>query len=137
MIHFEEPARRHVRVEIVPMIDVMMFLLVFFVLLSINVIPSRGLRADLPQSNAPSKTEPKPPVIVTLAHDGSLQVGETPVTTAAVASEIHHQAHGESDPNVVVKGDSGASVQQMVDVMDALRVGGIARVSIATRAKGN
>jgi biopolymer transport protein ExbD len=137
MIHFEEPAKRHARVEIIPMIDVMMFLLVFFVLLSINVIPSRGLKADLPQSSAPVNTEPKPPIIVTLARDGALQVGDAHVSTATVAQEIRKQAHGDADLNVVIKGDAGASVQQMVDVMDALREGGIAKVSVATRVKGN
>jgi biopolymer transport protein ExbD len=136
MIHFEDTPKRHARIEIVPMIDVMMFLLVFFVLLSINVIPSRGLKAELPQSNAAIQKMPAPPIIVTLAHDGALQVGEARVTDATLVAEIRRQAKGDDTPLVVVKGDAQATVQQMVAVMDALQAGGIAKVSIATRAKG-
>jgi len=43
-------ARKSVRIEIIPMIDVMMFLLVFFVLISINVLPALGLKVALPHS---------------------------------------------------------------------------------------
>ena len=44
------------RIEIIPMIDVMMFLLVFFVLISINVIPALGLKTTLPNSKAPENS---------------------------------------------------------------------------------
>lgn len=39
---------KSVRIEIIPMIDVMMFLLVFFVLISIHVLPALGLKVALP-----------------------------------------------------------------------------------------
>ncbi len=119
------------------MIDVMMFLLVFFVLLSINVIPSRGLKANLPQSNAAIQKTPVPPIIVTLAHDGALEVGDVRATEASLVAEIRRQAKGDDAPLVVIKGDAQATVQQMVTVMDALQAGGIVKVSIATRAKGS
>ncbi|MEI6469787.1 MAG: biopolymer transporter ExbD, partial [Betaproteobacteria bacterium] len=41
---FPDFAVKKARIEVIPMIDVMMFLLVFFVLISINVIPAGGLK---------------------------------------------------------------------------------------------
>jgi biopolymer transport protein ExbD len=45
-----QPKRKYARIEIIPMIDVMMFLLVFYVLISINVLPALGLKVALPHS---------------------------------------------------------------------------------------
>lgn len=44
----EDETPKKARIEIIPMIDVMMFLLVFFVLISLNVIPALGIKTSLP-----------------------------------------------------------------------------------------
>ena len=74
MIAFDEPKKRHARIEIIPMIDVMMFLLVFFVLISLNVIPSQGLNTDLPQSKTAARQVADHPIVVTIGPEGQLQV---------------------------------------------------------------
>jgi biopolymer transport protein ExbD len=45
---------KHTKIEIIPMIDTMFFLLVFFVLASLNIIDLRGLNLDLPPAAPPS-----------------------------------------------------------------------------------
>ena len=54
------------RIEIIPMIDVMMFLLVFFVLISLNVIPAQGLRTSLPRSGQSEKLSLHKRAVITL-----------------------------------------------------------------------
>ena len=53
MLIWQDQPRRKARIEIIPMIDVMMFLLVFFVLISMNVIPATGIKTQLPGSTQP------------------------------------------------------------------------------------
>ncbi|MFY8082051.1 MAG: biopolymer transporter ExbD, partial [Limnohabitans sp.] len=48
MRHWQQTQRKKARIEIIPMIDVMMFLLVFFVLISVNVIPALGIKTQQP-----------------------------------------------------------------------------------------
>ena len=55
MRNWPERKRSRARIEIIPMIDVMMFLLVFFVLISTNVLPALGLRVALPHAAAPDQ----------------------------------------------------------------------------------
>ena len=50
MRRWQDTPPKKARIEIIPMIDVMMFLLVFFVLISLNVIPAQGLKTSLPKS---------------------------------------------------------------------------------------
>ena len=59
-------ARKRSRIEVIPMIDVMMFLLVFFVLISLNALPALGLRVALPYSSKPAHLEMTRRVTLTL-----------------------------------------------------------------------
>ena len=54
MLLWQDEPRKKARIEIVPMIDVMMFLLVFFVLISLHVIPALGIKTQLPTSSQPT-----------------------------------------------------------------------------------
>ena len=51
MRQWQQTQRKKARIEIIPMIDVMMFLLVFFVLISVNVIPALGIKTEQPNSS--------------------------------------------------------------------------------------
>ena len=135
MIHFEDPPKRHARIEIIPMIDVMMFLLVFFVLLSINVIPSRGLSTTLPQSSSAAQVNPEKPVVVTITRDGALQVDGADTTLEALGARVKEKAGDVEKAQVTLKTDEGTLMQRVVDVMDALKAASISKISIATRAK--
>lgn len=135
MIHFDSPPKRHARIEIIPMIDVMMFLLVFFVLISINVIPSFGVATNLPSSSTTAKVSLDQPVIVTISKEGRIQVNGHEVEASGVAAQVKELAKGSGEPQVIIKTDGEAVMQQVVDVMDRLRTGGVSKVSIATRAR--
>ena len=70
MRRFPNQPRKRTRIEIIPMIDVMMFLLVFFVLISINVIPALGLKMKLPQSSQAREDHPPKRVILGISAQG-------------------------------------------------------------------
>ncbi|VVE90040.1 ExbD/TolR family protein [Pandoraea bronchicola] len=135
MIHFEDPPKRHARIEIIPMIDVMMFLLVFFVLLSINVIPSRGLSTTLPQSSSAAQVNPDKPVVVTITRDGALQVDGADTTLEALGARVKEKAGDVEKAQVTLKTDEGTLMQRVIDVMDVLKAASVSKLSIATRAK--
>lgn len=137
MIHFEDPPKRHARIEIIPMIDVMMFLLVFFVLLSINVIPSRGLSTTLPQSSSAAQVNPEKPVVVTITRDGALQVDGVDTTLETLGARVKEKAGDVEKAQVTLKTDEGTLMQRVIDVMDALKAASISKISIATRAKSS
>ena len=73
----EEEAPKKARIEIIPMIDVMMFLLVFFVLISLNVIPALGIKTSLPGSAQPEKLQVSKHAVVTIAPAGQVQLDGT------------------------------------------------------------
>lgn len=135
MIQFEETKKRHSRIEIIPMIDVMMFLLVFFVLISINVIPASGLATVLPGASHAEHLNPDKPVIITFTRQEQLQVNGEDCRLAELVEKVRRAARGNDNPQVTLRSDAEASMQQLVDIMDILRQGQIQHVSIATRPR--
>jgi biopolymer transport protein ExbD len=129
----EEPPRK-ARIEIIPMIDVMMFLLVFFVLISLNVIPALGIKTSLPGSAQPEKLTVRKHAVVTVARTGEVQVDGSSYSLAGLSS-ILTQMKSSGDIDVVINSDKDVSVQQLVDVMDAIKSSGINSIAIASSRK--
>ncbi|MFA6971117.1 MAG: biopolymer transporter ExbD [Gallionella sp.] len=129
----EEPPRK-ARIEIIPMIDVMMFLLVFFVLISLNVIPALGIKTSLPGSTQPEKLTVRKHAVVTVAKSGEVQLDGSGYSLAGLSSALTQmKSAGEID--VVINSDKEVSVQQLVDVMDSIKSSGITSIAIASSRK--
>jgi biopolymer transport protein ExbD len=129
----EEPPRK-ARIEIIPMIDVMMFLLVFFVLISLNVIPALGIKTNLPGSAQAEKLQVRKHAVVTVAKSGQLQLDGSDYSLSGLTSALQQlKAGGEVD--VVINSDKDVSVQQLVDVMDSIKSSGITAIAIASAKK--
>ena len=126
------PVRRRARIEIIPMIDVMMFLLVFFVLISLNALPALGLRVALPYSSNPAHLEVTRRVTVTLTADGDIYVDGEKSTLEQVTERLHALAH-DAKLTVIISGDRNARLQPLVSVLAALKRAGIVSATIITR----
>jgi biopolymer transport protein ExbD len=70
---------RKARIEIIPMIDIMLFLLVFFAMLTLRMIPSSGHVTKLPTSST-ATVIPHPKLLVEISKDGSLLVENNTLT---------------------------------------------------------
>jgi biopolymer transport protein ExbD len=137
MLHFDDIPPRKARIEIIPMIDVMMFLLIFFVLISLNVIPAFGLKTALPDSSTAQRAvTPKLPIVVTLQADGGLAVDGKAVAARDLPAQV--QAMHRKDPasRFIVNADLAVRWQSVVEVMDALRSQGIEQITFATKKVG-
>jgi biopolymer transport protein ExbD len=122
----EEEAPKKARIEIIPMIDVMMFLLVFFVLISLNVIPALGIKTSLPGSAQHA--------VVTIAPAGQVQLDGTDYSLEGLTSALK-QLKAAGDVDVVINSDKDVSVQQLVDVMDGIKSSGITAIAISSKKK--
>lgn len=117
------------RIEIVPMIDIMLFLLVFFIMVAMKMIPSSGLVGHLPSSTT-SQALPSVKVLVEIHPDG-LIVDQVPMSPEALSAKLKQVA---SDKTVVtIAGAATASLQQLAQVMDICHQNGITQIGLATQ----
>jgi len=137
MKRFAETTRKKSRIEIIPMIDVMMFLLVFFVLISLNVIPAIGLKTKLPTSTSATQENPPKRIIVTLLRDGTIQAdGQSLVSLDELTKVINlKKQEYANNYTVVIQGDEAASMQSLIDVMDILKKNNVESMTISAKRK--
>jgi biopolymer transport protein ExbD len=124
--------RKTPRIEIIPMIDVMMFLLVFFVLISLNPLPALGLKVALPFSSSAAHLEVPKRVTLTLTADGDLYLDGQKSDIQSLESQLRALAQ-DSKLTVIIAGDRDARLQLLVSVLDVLKAAGIGSASIVAR----
>jgi biopolymer transport protein ExbD len=125
-------ARKSARIEIIPMIDVMMFLLVFFVLISLNALPALGLRVALPTAANPTQLEIIRRVTLTLTADGQVYLDGESISFEGITERLRALAQ-DSKLTVIISGDKNARLQPLVDVLDALKRAGIVSATVIAR----
>jgi len=121
------------RVEVIPMIDIMMFLLVFFIVISLKMIAGTGLDMELPGS---ATTQELKTSTITV---GVTKTGATVVEGKTLAPEALKErliALKKTQPvEVVLAGDKDVPLQMLIQVMDTVRGAGITTVGIAAKAE--
>ncbi len=106
---------RRGRIEIIPMVDVMFFLLVTFMLASLSMQRLNSLPVNLPQGEAAPLQAPQA-VTLTIARDGGISVDKIPVTLDTMASILKAKLKNGED-TVIVSADKLAPQGQVVQAM--------------------
>ena len=133
MRSWEETKKRKARIEIIPMIDVMMFLLVFFVLISLNVIPALGLKTQLPGASNSQELKPQNKAVITIGLKEVSQVDGKNIELDGLAAALNKAKKGSEKLNIIINSDRDVEVQRLVEVIDNLKQNGFESVAIATR----
>ncbi len=120
---------RRARIEIIPMIDIMLFLLVFFAMLMLKMIPTSGQMTRLPTSST-AELLPAPKLLVELAEDGAIRVDHAPIGLQELTARL--QTMG-SKTAVTITGSQEVGLQKVMKVLDAVKAAGVSQVSIAAR----
>ena len=120
------------RVEVIPMIDIMMFLLVFFVVISIRMIAGSGIAMELPGSKSTHEIKTST-LTIGVSKDGKSVVEGKTVTPDELAARLAVLTK-EQKIDVIIAGDKDASLQTLIGVMDTVRGAGITSVGIAAKA---
>ena len=124
--------RKAPRIEIIPMIDVMMFLLVFFVLISLNSLPSRGVKVALPYAADAAHLEVPKRVTLTLTADGDVYLDGTRTGLAELSEQLE-ALERTNKLTVIIAGDQSARLQPLVSLLDAVKRAGIGSASIIAK----
>lgn len=117
--------------NVVPLIDVLLVLLVIFM-----IIPHHqtGLRVEIPQpaqNSAPPSPEPNI-IVVQVLDGGSLKINEQPVTWDSLRSRLDEIFSRRADHTAFVSGDSGVEFQVVAKVIDVMDAAGISSVGLLT-----
>ncbi len=118
--------------NVVPLIDVLLVLLVIFM-----IIPHHqtGLRAEIPQPSPQNTAPPKTPpdiIVIQVLDGGSLKINEQPVPWDSLRSRLDEIFSRRADRTAFVSGDSGIEFQVVAKVIDVMDAAGISSVGLLT-----
>ncbi|MEY2340832.1 ExbD/TolR family protein [Acidithiobacillus sp. IBUN Pt1247-S3] len=124
--------RKKGRVEIIPMIDIMLFLLVFFIMITIQMIPDQGLSLQLPQSSE-AKQLPRPHMTINIQKDGTVVVKNHHYDLTGLQALIAR----DGDPGktvITIAADKQVPYQDFIHVMDSCQKAGASDIGLAAKA---
>ncbi|MFC1811830.1 ExbD/TolR family protein [Thermodesulfobacteriota bacterium] len=117
------------RIEMLPLIDIVFLLLVFFIYAMLSMAVHRGLPVVLPSSATAAITQ-KPALSVTVKIDGSIYVDKTRVPMNQLKAMLQEKTAGDKDPGVFLFAEKTLSYQKLFQVLDQIRLAGIHRISL-------
>ncbi len=127
-----------VRIEMLPLIDIVFLLLVFFIYAMLSMAVHSGLRLDLPESSqaAPSKESPLTLSVKKGTPDIEIYVNKNKILLEELSSylEIKYEEKGIAD-EVLVFADESISYQQLFMVLDAVKKSGVKGISLQANAE--
>jgi biopolymer transport protein ExbD len=130
---------KRARIEIIPLIDIIFFLLATFVMVSLSMTKNQGMQVALPQAaSAESLSTPQSQnETVTLSVNGTGEIfyNKEKTTLAQLPLRLQALKSSSKDPRVVINGDSQADFKTVVGVLDEVRKLGIEKVGISTDKK--
>jgi len=130
------PVRKKARIEIIPLIDVIFFLLATFVLFTLSLNRIQSVPVDLPAAsqNKPDNTKDDS-VTIQVSGEGAIFWNRELIDMSEVPSRIAYYKTQTEDPRILVAGDERARFGTTVAVLDEIRKAGIQKFSVETHTR--
>ncbi len=126
-------SNRRARIEIVPLIDVIFFLLATFVMVSTSMIKNQGIPVHLPVASSGSPQERKEYATITVTENGETFYNKERVGADELTTRLKSLRAGNPDARVFINGDEKADFGKAVAVLDEVRKVGMTKVAIETK----
>ncbi len=120
---------RKTRIEMLPLIDIVFLLLVFFIYAMLSMAVHRGLPVQLPTSST-VKIDKSLVLSVTVKTDGTIFIDKEKVALRELKKVLQIKAKGEKEPGVLLFADRSLAYQKLFNVLDEIRNAGISRISL-------
>ena len=122
-------------VMIIPMIDIMLFLLVFFMISTIYMVQTNTIQVSLPHASKAVR-ETRPGIVpITVTGTGDILYDKYTVPSGDLAKRVKETLEADSETVFVLRGDRSVPYEHVVYVLDILKKSGTKNISIATEIK--
>ena len=122
------------RIEIIPMIDTIFFLLVFFMISTLSMARYSGLPVNLPKA-ATGHQPPSESAAVTIASDGKVSIDRQEVARDQIRETLRQRLAKNPELLVLINAHERVEHGVVVEIMDAARQAGVAKMAIAVKPK--
>ena len=108
------------RIEIIPMIDTIFFLLVFFMFTSLSMVKMNGMDISLPQDSSSASQKPPPQVVITIDQAGNYFLNASKIEPNQLPAELQNRINAKPETVFIVNVNKARQTQDIITVMDAV-----------------
>lgn len=120
------------RIEIIPLIDVIFFLLATFVLFTLSLNKSNGISVKLPTAQTSEPRDPNGTVTISVTDEGTVAWNKDLITLDEFTQRLLNEKRVNPDVRILINGDERAFFAQAIYVVDEARKAGFTRVYFET-----
>jgi biopolymer transport protein ExbD len=124
--------RRRARIEIIPLIDIIFFLLATFVMVSLSMVKMQGIKVNLPTATTSVSQEDPGFVTVTITEHGGFFFNKQVMSLNQLVMQLKDLKLTQPDVTVIINGDKQAFFGDAIGLLDEVRRMGIQKVTIQT-----
>lgn len=128
-------SRKQPRIEMLPLIDIVFLLLVFFIYAMMSMAVHRALPVALPESET-AELNPGPKVGISVQYDGAIFIDTKTVTLTELTALLQNKSIAEKDKGVQVFADQRVEYQRLFEVLDSIKKAGILHISLQAERDG-
>ena len=126
----DDDAEIGAEINMTPLIDVMLVLLIVFMVSSTAALES-GMDIELPKTALTNEKKEAEILVISLAKDGNVAIQGKKVLAADITRSIASELKTLKTDSVILEGDTGANLGRAVELMDMAKVAGAKNFSIA------
>jgi biopolymer transport protein ExbD len=125
---------RKPRIEMLPLIDIVFLLLVFFIYAMLSMAVHRGMKVILPSSST-AKIDKHLELSVTIKSDGTVYVDKEQVSLELLTETLKGKAGSDNEAGVLLFADRNLPYQELFKVLDRIRMAGLHRISLQAKVE--
>ena len=127
-------SQKRARIEMIPLIDVVFLLLVFFIYAMLSMVMHRGINVNLPRAES-STVDRKDYMSIAITEKGEIYLDDEKISLKEMDLLFTQQSEEAPDTRVFIRGDRGVRYERIIEVLDVVRKAGLQKVSLETASK--
>lgn len=127
--------QKRARIEIIPLIDIVFFLLATFVMVSLSMVKNQGVQVNLPVAATGGPQERQESTTISVTAAGEYFFNKESIEFEQLVARLKSLKEQQPDPKIFINGDEKAEFGRAIAVLDEARKLGITKVAIQTRSK--
>ncbi|HWL53582.1 MAG TPA: biopolymer transporter ExbD [Chthoniobacteraceae bacterium] len=128
-------SQKKARIEVIPLIDIVFFLLATFVMVSLSMVKNEGVTVNVPVASTSAPQDRQDYSAITVTESGDYYFNKDAASLEQIVERLKALKETESDPKVFINGDEKAEFGRAIAILDETRKLGITKVAIETRRK--
>lgn len=130
----ELPQQRRPRIEMIPLIDIVFLLLVFFIYAMLSMAVHRGVPVSLPESWS-AKIDRQTMISITIKKDGTIYLNKKRISLDLLGKRLNSFPKEEKAKGVLIFGDENITYKTLFRILDEISLSGIERISLQAEVK--